>query len=71
MMKNKFPQFFSYFGDVFVRYRRSDAGIMTERTGKNSPKDERITNDLATLKMRQVIFLSLLNVALNFFNVST
>ena len=36
----------SYFGDVFVRYQRSDAGIMTEGTGKNSPKDERITNDL-------------------------
>jgi hypothetical protein len=31
---------------IFVRYRRSDAGIMTEGTGNNSPKDERFTNNL-------------------------
>ena len=33
-------------GDVFVRFRRSDAGIMTEKMGKNSPKDEGNTTNL-------------------------
>ena len=40
MIKKEVASVCSYFGDVFVRFRRSDAGIMTEKRGKNRPKDE-------------------------------
>ena len=46
MMKKEVAPVCSYFGDVFVRFRRSDAGIMTEKMGKNSPKDEPNTTNL-------------------------
>ena len=61
MMKKKIASVCSCFGDVFVRFRRSDAGIMTEKRGKNSPKEESNSNVLYKSKMRQVIVLSLPN----------
>ena len=51
------------FWRCFVRFRWSDAGIMTEKMGRNSPKDESNANNLYISKMRQVIFLSLLKGA--------
>ena len=46
MRKKQLASVCSFFGDVFVRFRRSDAGIMTEKMGKNSPKDEGNTTNL-------------------------
>jgi hypothetical protein len=50
MMKKQVASVFSDFGDIFVRFRRSDAGIMTEKRGKKSPKDESKAYCLVMLK---------------------
>ena len=65
MIKKEVGTIYSYFGDVFVRFWGSDAGIMTEETGENSPKDEDDTTNMDISKCAKLFFYRYLTAAPN------